>query len=253
MTTPVSGAASVPPKVTRAAEGGRGEDRVGARRGPALHPPILGQDRRGQVRRQRPARRDRRRADGDGSGVAEAAAAGPPGFVRPGRRADACRRHPARRGARWRASDRRAHGQIGQGDGIPQRPARHRCRHPRHRPHGPGRQGEPRHRVSDQRARAAGRGHVGRGCQPHHGRSEPRRPRVRRQRLGGGPDHAAATGGRGSDPGRGDDRRGRVRSGLQHQRRHGRRRTRRGPSGREADLPHRHRGAPRRSPTTRRR
>ena len=36
-----------------------------------------------------------------------------------------------------------------------------RRRHARHRAHGARRQGEPRHRVRHQRARAAGRGHVG--------------------------------------------------------------------------------------------
>ena len=44
---------------------------------------------------------------------------------------------------------------LGQGAGVPRRPARHRCGDARHRAHGARGQGQPRHRVGDQRARSA--------------------------------------------------------------------------------------------------
>ncbi len=132
-----------------------------------------------------------------------------------------------------------------QGDRVPQRPPGHRCRHARHRPHGAGGQGQPRHRFGHQRARPDRRRDVRRGRQLDHGRPASRRPRLRRQRVGGRPHHARAPADRGADPRRGDDRRRRVRPGLQHQRRHGGRRAGRGAARREADLPDRHRGTPR--------
>ena len=54
---------------------------------------------------------------------------------------------------------------------------------------------------------------------PHHGGSEPRRPRFRRQCGSGRSDHCAAPGGRGHPAG-GHHRRRRGGSGLQHQRGH---------------------------------
>ena len=145
-------------------EGGGGEDGLRAGGGAALHPSLLGQDRRRQVRRQRPARGGRRQRRGRGRGR--------PRLLRRGRGAHAGRRHAARRRARWRPPDRRADGAARQGDRVPQRAAGHRRGHARHRPHGAGRQGEPRHRLRHQRARPAGRRHVRRGRQPDHGRPD---------------------------------------------------------------------------------
>ena len=108
-------------------------------RGAALHPALLRGHGRGQVRRQRHGRPRPGRP------------------LRRGRRAAAGGRHPHRRRARRRSADRRADGPAGQDARVPRRPAGHRRRDARHRPHGAGRQGQPRHRVGHQRARSAGR------------------------------------------------------------------------------------------------
>ena len=114
-----------------------------ADRGAALYPPLHRQGRGGQGRRP---------ADDRPGARAQ---------PRQGRAAAPLGRHPPGAGPWRRAADRRADGAPGQGARVPRRAARDRRRDARHRPHGAGRQDQPRAGQRGQRARA-GRGR-GRG------------------------------------------------------------------------------------------
>ena len=119
-----------------------GDKAAHPRRGAAVHPRVLGQDRRDQVRRPRDGERGAR------------------GAVRDRRRAHAARRHESRRRARRRTADHRAHAPARQGARVRRRAARHRRRDRRHRAHGARRQGEPR----DRRDRSTGTARTRSGC-----------------------------------------------------------------------------------------
>ena len=119
----------------RRARPDRGREGDRPRRGAAVHPRVLGQDRRHQVRRPRDERRR----------------AGRP--VRHRRRAHAPRRHEPGRRARRRTADHRSHAPPRQGAGVRRRPPRDRRRDRRHRAHGAGREGQPRDRRVGQPAR----------------------------------------------------------------------------------------------------
>ena len=144
------------------------------RRGAAVHPRVLGQDRRDQVRRPRDGGPRARRP------------------VRDRRRAHAARRHEPGRRARRRPADHRPHAPARQGARVRRRPAGHRRRDRRHRAHGARRQGQPRDRRVGQPARLVRGRAVGRGRRAHPGR--PARPaaRLRRRRARDRPDDRAS-------------------------------------------------------------
>ena len=93
------------------------------------------------------------------------------------------------------------HGPPRQGVGVPRRPPGHRRRDARHRPHGAGRQGQPRHRRRHQHPRPAGRRPVGRGRRAHRGRPAQPGARLRRRREAGQPRHRRVAAGREPHPG----------------------------------------------------
>ena len=186
------------------------------RRGAAVHPGVLGQDRRDQVRRPRDGEPRARRS------------------VRDRCRADAARRHEPGRRARRRPADHRPDAPARQGAGVRRRPARHRRRDGRHRAHGARRQGEPRDRRERESSRFLRRRALGRGRG-----SDPRRParsaaRLRRRRPRDRPHDRVPPAARGADSGHRDGRRRRRRPGVQRQRRHGRGRDRRSASTRRS-------------------
>src|SRR5581483_10088372 len=194
------------------------------RRGTAVHQAFPRRDRGGEVRRSCDDRPGSRTA------------------VRAGRGADALGRPAAGRGARRRAADQRADGAPRDGARVPRRPPGDRRRQPRRRPDGARGQDQPRHRLGDQCARPA-RGwpqRRGRGIAPRH--RPPSGPRLRRRRRRGEPGDPRPAPRRVAHPGRVDDRGRRGGSVVQHQRRHGRWRDRRGARRREDRLPHRRRG-----------
>ena len=175
-----------------------------------------------------------------------------PGALRRGRRAAALGRDAARSSST--AAARRSATLMApprQGARVPRRAAGDRRRDARHRPHGARRQGQPRHRRRHQRPRPAGR----RAVRARTPASSP--PSQRDAELGFVGDVVSR---RPDDPRNACSPRGSSRSsrrsaatagpGLQHQRRHRRRRDRRGARRREAHLPDRRRGAS--GPTPRR-
>jgi acetylglutamate kinase len=89
--------------------------------------------------------------------------------VRRGHRADAPRRHPTRRGPRWRPADQPADGTPRQDDRVPQRAPGDRRRDGRHRPDGPDRPGQPPDRRGDQRPRELRRRRQRRGRRADQG------------------------------------------------------------------------------------
>ena len=148
--------------------------RAAADRGLALHPPLHRQDDRRQGRRPADDR------SGAGAQPGEGRAAAPLG------------RDPPGAGPRRRPADRRADGARGQDGRADRRPARDRRRDARHRPHGAGRQDQPRAGRGDQRARA-GRGR-GRGRGRAVARGDPDRPAAGLRRQGRqGPRAACST------------------------------------------------------------
>ena len=196
------------------------------RRGAAVHPRVLGQDRRDQVRRPRDGGPRARRP------------------VRAGRRAHAPRRHEPGGRARRRPADHRPHAPARQGARVRRRPARHRRRDAstscawrssarstarsspslnQHGSYAVGLSGEDAGLITVEHARRAAR--------------------LRRRRREHRPVDRRAAAPRGADPGDRHGRRRRRRPGLQRQRRHGRRRDRGGARRREARVPHRRRRA----------
>ena len=198
-----------------------------ARRGAAVHPPFRRQDRRRQVRRQRARRHLRPRCAR---------------VVRRRHRADAPRRHAPGRRARRRTADLRPDGAARQGDHVRRRAAGHRRRDGRHRPDGAAGPGQPAARGGDQRPRPVRRRDQWRRRRPDPGGGPRPRARLRRRRHRDQPGGDPRPDRRRVHPGDRHDRQRRRRSVLQHQCRHGGRCDRRGARGREARLPHRHRG-----------
>ncbi len=148
--------------------------------------------------------------------------------VRRGHRADAGRRPAPRRRPRRRAPDQRPDGAAGQGARVPRRPAGHRRRDRRHRPHGPA----SARSTATSCASINVHGPLAVGVSGEDAglivaSARPRaRLRGRRRRRQPGDPRAAAR--RGPHPGPVHDRHRPRRAGLQHQRRHRRRRHRRG-------------------------
>ena len=157
----------------------------------------------------------------------------------------AVRRDVAGGGSRRRSPNRSAlMARLGKTAGVPRRPARHRRRDPRHRPHGARRKGEPGDCRRAERARPGGPRALRRGRRTDHGFASRPGARLRRRRRGGRFGHTSATARRRAGTGCRDDRRRRRRPGLQHQRRHRRRGDREVAVVREAHLPHRRRRHP---------
>ena len=114
------------------------------------------------------------------------------GAVRRGHRADAAGRHAPGRRARRRPADQRSDDAARQAERVPQRPAGHRRRDRRHRPHGADRSGQPADRERDQRPRQLRRRRQRRGRRPDPGLAPRPRARLRRRRRGDQSRSAAA-------------------------------------------------------------